>query len=112
MAENTDSPDPLEWLKRLMVPPGLGPSPVPLPIFDSAEIDRRIVELRAVEGWMQAQLELLQLSIQTLEMQRGALNAMGAAQDPHAETAPPNPLEAWTQMLRQFQAAADAAKPK
>lgn len=111
MAENADSPDPIEWLKRLMAP-GLGPSPVPLPIFDSVEIDRRIAELRAVEGWMQAQLKLLQLSIQTLEMQKGALNTMGAAQNPHAETAPPNPLEAWMQMVQQFQAAADAAKSK
>ena len=107
----TENVDPLEWLKRLMAP-GLGPSPVPLPIFDSAEIDRSIAELRAVEGWMQAQLKLLQLSVQTLEMQKGALSTMGAMQDLHAGSVPPNPLEAWTQMVQQFQTVADAAKPK
>lgn len=113
MENDIPPPDPLEWLKRMMAP-GIGPAAVHVPLFDVADIERRIAELRAVEGWMNAQLKLLQLSVEALEVQKRTLQAMGApggtAQS--AADASHASMEAWTQMLQQFQAAIDAAKPK
>ena len=40
--------------------------------------DKRIKDMRAVEGWLKMNLNMLQMSIQGLEMQRAALAAVKA----------------------------------
>jgi hypothetical protein len=48
------------------------------PTLDVDELDKRITDMRAVEGWLKMNLNMLQMSIQGLEMQRAALVAVKA----------------------------------
>jgi hypothetical protein len=59
------------------------PFPNPAMMFaalDPAEIDRKVSELRIVENWLSMSLNLMQMSIKTLELQRASLEAFSAAQ--------------------------------
>jgi hypothetical protein len=48
------------------------------PTLDVNELDKRISDLKSVEGWLKMNLGVLQMSIQGLEMQRATLSAMAA----------------------------------
>lgn len=50
--------------------------------LDPAEIERKIAELRIVEGWLSMSLNMMQMSIKTLELQKASLQAFSAAQQP------------------------------
>ena len=70
------------------VPPaGAGPAqgfPHPAAMFaalDPAEIERKIGELRIIEGWLAMSLNMMQMSIKTLELQKASLEAMRPAPD-------------------------------
>ncbi len=57
------------------------------PPMDLEELDKRIHDLRAVEGWLQLNASLLRTAIQGLEVQRAtlvALNTFGSALSPDA----------------------------
>lgn len=57
------------WQK--MVNPGAYPlQSLMFPVTDPAEIDKKIAELETVEHWLKANLNMLQLSIKSLEYQR------------------------------------------
>lgn len=59
------------------------PFPNPAMMFaalDPAEIDRKITELRIVENWLSMSLNMMQMSIRTLELQKASLEAFSAAQ--------------------------------
>jgi hypothetical protein len=49
------------------------------PTLDPVEIDKKITELKAVEGWLSMNLKMLQVTIQTLEMQKSGLQAISAS---------------------------------
>jgi hypothetical protein len=58
------------------------PFPNPAAMFatlDPVEVDRKIAELRIVEGWLQMSLHMMQLSIKTLELQKASLEALRGA---------------------------------
>ncbi len=64
-----------------------GPESVPFPnpammfaALDPNEIDRKIGELRIVENWLSMSLNMMQMSIRTLELQKASLEAIAAAQ--------------------------------
>jgi len=62
-------------------PPGALPFPNPAAMFatlDPAEIERKIGELRVIEGWLQMSLNLMQMSIKTMELQKVSLEALRA----------------------------------
>jgi len=68
--------------------PGGMPFPHPAAMFatlDPAELERKIDELRIIEGWLQMSLNLMQLSIKTMELQKASLEALRAGQAPGAE---------------------------
>jgi hypothetical protein len=48
--------------------------------LDPNEIDRKIGELRIVENWLSMTLNMMQMSIRTLELQKASLEAISAAQ--------------------------------
>jgi len=50
-----------------------------MPTFDPKEVDKRIADLRSVEAWLNMNLNMVKFSIQGLELQRAALQAMRAA---------------------------------
>ena len=61
--------------------PGMLPFPNPAAMFaalDPAEIERKIGELRVIEGWLAMSLNMTQMSIKTLELQQASLEAMHA----------------------------------
>ena len=81
MAEETPQ-DPLEMFRRLWGPLGVPLPGMAMPTLDPAEVDKHIAELRSVEGWLTMNLNMVRLSIQGLEMQKAALQAMRGATDP------------------------------
>ena len=74
--------DPFEMFRRLWGPLGVPLPGMAMPTLDPAEIDKRIAELRSVEGWLTMNLNMVKYSIQGLELQRSALVAMRAAGEP------------------------------
>ena len=61
------------------------PFPNPAAMFatlDPTELERKINELKVVEGWLQMSLNLMQLSIKTMELQKASLEALRGAQAP------------------------------
>ena len=68
-----------------MMMPGMLPFPNPAAMFaalDPVEIERKIGELRIIEGWLSMSLNLTQMSIKTLELQHASLEALHAAHAP------------------------------
>ncbi len=68
------------------------PFPHPAAMFatlDPAELERKIDELKVIEGWLQMSLNLMQLSIRTMELQKASLEALRGAQSPAPDTPAP-----------------------
>ena len=64
---------------------GMLPFPNPAAMFaalDPVEVERKIGELRIIEGWLAMSLNLMQMSIKTLELQHASLEALHAAHAP------------------------------
>ena len=60
--------------------PGM-PFPNPAAMFaalDPAEVERKINDLRIIEGWLAMSLNMMQMSIKTMELQKASLEAMRA----------------------------------
>ena len=76
MAENKPPQDPFEMFRRLWGPLGVPIPGMAMPTLDPAEVEKRIIELKSVEGWLNMNLNMVKLSIQGLEVQKAALQAM------------------------------------
>ena len=64
---------------------GILPFPNPAAMFaalDPVEVERKIGELRIIEGWLAMSLEFMQMSIRTLELQHASLEALQAGRTP------------------------------
>lgn len=110
--------DPMEFLKSLWGNTGMPLPGLVTPTLDTNELEKRITDLKAVEGWLKTNLGMLQMTIQGLEMQRATLSALQAisqsASSPEAQANPfANPaLWPWNFMQNAGQAAAtEAAAP-
>ncbi len=119
------SPQDLFDLWQKMVNPGGYPlQSLMFPVLDAKEIEKKIHELEVVEHWLKANLNMLQLSIKSLEMQRAMLKggekfqdslreqretrerAEAAAKAPPEPQAPANPaMWAWDMMAKAGQEA-------
>ena len=82
MPDETPPTDPFEMFRRLWGPLGVPIPGMAVPTFDPQEVEKRIAELRSVEAWLNMNLNMLRYSIQALEMQRAALQAMKSATEP------------------------------
>ena len=82
MADTPTPSDPFEMFRRLWGPLGVPIPGMAMPTLDPQEIEKRIADLRSVETWLNMNLNMLRLSIQGLEMQKAALQAMGAGAGP------------------------------
>lgn len=80
MADTTPQ-DPFEMFRRLWGPLGVPVPGMAMPTLDPAEVEKRIADLRSVEGWLTMNLNMVKLSIQGLELQKTALQAMHSAAD-------------------------------
>lgn len=113
---STTPTDPMEFLKSLWGNTGMPLPGLVTPTLDTNELEKRIADLKAVEGWLKTNLGMLQMTIQGLEMQRATLSALQAiSQSASNSDANANPfanpaLWPWNFMQNNGQAAAaDAA---
>jgi hypothetical protein len=105
------------WQK--MVNPGAYPlQSLMFPVLDPKELDKKIAELEVVEHWLRANLNMLQLSIKSLEYQRALLKGGEKAREAMQQAKPgaspeetPNPaMWAWNMMAQAGKQATDAAQ--
>jgi len=105
----------MEFLKSLWGTTGMPLPGLVTPTLDTNELEKRIADLKAVEGWLKTNLGMLQMAIQGLEMQRATLSAMQAvSQSAGSSDANANPfanpaLWPWNFMQGAGQAAAAEA---
>lgn len=78
--------DPLEFVRGMWSNMGFSLPGMVTPTLDVDELDKRIADMKAVEGWLKMNLNMLQMSTQGLEMQRAALAAVSAMSQ-HAQSA-------------------------
>ena len=77
--------DPFEMYRRLWGNLGVPLPGMAMPTFDPQEVEKRIADLKSVEAWLNMNLNMVKFSIQGLEVQRAALQAMrpaGGAEPP------------------------------
>ena len=70
---------------QMSAQPGAVPFPNPAAMFatlDPAELERKIADMKVVENWLSMSLNLTQMSIKTMELQKASLEALRAAQAP------------------------------
>jgi hypothetical protein len=78
MSNQTPHNDPLEFMKGMWGNMGFSLPGMVTPTFDTDELEKRIHDLKAVEGWLRMNLSMLQMTIQGLEMQCSTLSAVKA----------------------------------
>ena len=106
MADKPVTPQEMFDLWQKMVNPGGYPvQSLMFPVLDPKEIDKKIGELEVVEHWLKANINMLQLSIKSLEYQKAMLKGgerMKAAMDEtQGEGEMPNPaMWAWNMMAQ------------
>ena len=76
MPDDKPPQDPFEMFRRLWGPLGVPLPGMAMPTLDPQEVEKRIVELRSVEAWLNMNLNMVKFSIQGLELQRATLQAM------------------------------------
>lgn len=76
MSINQNSQDPLDFVKNMWSSMGFTLPGIMTPTLDPNELDKRINDLKAVEGWLRMNLNMLSASINTLEVQRATLATM------------------------------------
>lgn len=76
--DNQNMNDPLSFVRSLWSGMGVSMPGMVTPTFDVDELDKRIKDMKAVEGWLRMNLSMLQMTIQGLEMQRTTLGAVQA----------------------------------
>jgi hypothetical protein len=89
--------DPLNFMRNMWGNMGFSLPGMVAPTFDVEELDKRIKDMKAVEGWLRMNLSMLQMTIQGLEMQRttvGAVQAMGKMASETAKSMTPETAEA------------------
>jgi hypothetical protein len=79
MADSNPPQDPFEMFRRLWGPLGVPVPGMTMPTLDPKELEKRIVELKSVEGWLAMNLNMLRMAIQGLEMQKAGLEGITTA---------------------------------
>ncbi len=83
----TNPSDPFEFVKQLwghMAVPGFGLTGsagggAQMPSFDPKELEKRLAELKQVKQWLEMNLNMMGLQINTIEMQLAAMNGLNDA---------------------------------
>jgi phage protein D len=100
--EQNNPNDPLAFVRNLWGGMGFNLPGMVAPTFDIEELDKRIKDMKAVEGWLRMNLSMLQMTIQSLEMQRTTVStvqtmskmaseAVKSGEQPPATPDPANP---------------------
>jgi len=78
MSQDHNAQDPLEFVRGMWNNMGFSLPGMVTPTLDVEELDKRITDMKAVEGWLKMNLNMLQMTIQGLEMQRATIAAVKA----------------------------------
>ena len=78
MSQNNSAGNSMDFVKNMWGKMGFSLPGMVTPTFDVEEIEKRVKDLKAVEGWLRMNLSTLQITIQGLEMQCSTLTAMKA----------------------------------
>ena len=107
MTKPVTSQEMFDLWQKMVNPGGYPVQSLMFPILDPKEIDKKIAELAVVEHWLKTNINMLQLSIKTLEYQKAMLKGgegMKAALEKGAEGGEgemPNPaLWEWNMMAQ------------
>jgi len=73
---NEQNNDPLNFMRNIWGNMGFSLPGMVAPTFDLDELDKRIKDMKAVEGWLRMNLSMLQMTIQGLEMQRTTVSTV------------------------------------
>jgi hypothetical protein len=87
MSSDQNANDPLEFVRNMWGNMGFSLPGIVTPTLDVGELDKRITDMRAVEGWLKINLNMLQMTIQGLDVQRAALSAVKALSQQCTSTA-------------------------
>lgn len=111
--------DMFDMWQKMVNPGGYPLQSLMFPVLDAKEIERKIAELEAVEHWLKTNINMLQLTIKSLQYQQAMLKggekfqqelAKGGA-DGEPPQAPPNPaMWAWNMMAEAGKTAMEAGK--
>jgi hypothetical protein len=88
--------DPLNFMRNMWGNMGFNLPGMVAPTFDVEELEKRIKDMKAVEGWLRMNLSMLQMTIQGLEMQRttvSTVQAMGKMASEAAKSISPDAEE-------------------
>ncbi|GGP19319.1 PhaM family polyhydroxyalkanoate granule multifunctional regulatory protein [Silvimonas iriomotensis] len=84
MSEHGFNPgDPFGFFAQMWKNTATGASNPFMPPLTEEEIDRKLAELKTVEQWLTMQVNLLQMTEKTLELQKAGLAALRQGLDPH-----------------------------
>jgi hypothetical protein len=90
MADQPFQNDMFDWMKMwnpMSFPmPGMG-----MPTVNIEEINRKIMELKAVEAWLTVNTGMVQMTVKTLEMQKAALEGIKTAGEQMSAATQKNP---------------------
>ena len=94
-----------DFWQKMVNPGGYPVQSLMFPILDPKEIDKKIGELEVVEHWLKANINMLQLSIKSLEYQKAMLKGgermKAAMEETQGEGEMPNPaMWAWNMMAQ------------
>lgn len=106
MSNELNSGDSLDFLKSMWNSMGFALPGMVTPTLDVDEIGKRIADMKAVEGWLKMNLNMLQMNIQGLEMQRVALATMQAMSQTTPGTTNPSQASAADAAANPFVSAA------
>ena len=70
--------DMFEFMQKMWNPMAFPLPGMVAPTVDVGEIEKKIAELKAVENWLTMSVGLVQMTIQTLELQKVALESLTA----------------------------------
>jgi hypothetical protein len=87
MSNETPNNDPLEFMKGMWGNMGFSLPGMVAPTFDTDELEKRLKDLKAVEGWLRMNLSMLQMTLQGLELQVSTLSAVRAMGQMASESA-------------------------
>jgi len=73
---NDQNNDPLGFMRNMWGNMGFSLPGMVTPTFDLDELDKKIKDMKAVEGWLRMNLSMLQMTIQSLEMQRTTVSTV------------------------------------
>ena len=115
MAKPVSPQEMMDLWQRMFAPASIPMQNLMFP--DIKEVEKKIAELETVEAWLKANLNMLQLSIKSLEYQRAMLKggekAKAALSETAAKDVPPNPAQwAWDMMTSGARAAAPPKRRK